>query len=156
MNGSDPLAGLRDIHLPAPVGWWPPAPGWWLLVLLLAGGLAATGYLIRRFFRRRAYRRAALRELEALRKATGLDERRRLIEAALLVRRVAIESCGRARVAELSGEAWLDFLNRTGDTDRFTSGPGRALGEDLYRPGSIATPELLPLIGEWIRRHRPC
>jgi len=26
---SELLAGLRDIHLPAAVSWWPPAPLWW-------------------------------------------------------------------------------------------------------------------------------
>ncbi|HAD08873.1 MAG TPA: hypothetical protein DCF62_05290 [Porticoccaceae bacterium] len=48
---SDPLAQLRDIHLPEAIGWWPPAPGWWLLTLLL---IAALGYALWWWRRRRA------------------------------------------------------------------------------------------------------
>ena len=29
---TDPLAELRDIHLPPEIGWWPPAYGWWILI----------------------------------------------------------------------------------------------------------------------------
>ena len=44
MNGSpDPLSELRDIHLPDPVSWWPPAPGWWIAVGIGFGLLAAAG-----------------------------------------------------------------------------------------------------------------
>ena len=60
----DPLAQLRDIHLPDGVAWWPPAPGWWLLLLLLA----VIGALIWRYrqqqARKRRYRVLALQELE--------------------------------------------------------------------------------------------
>ena len=27
---------LRDLHLPAEVGWWPLAPGWWVLIAIVA------------------------------------------------------------------------------------------------------------------------
>ena len=36
----DPLAALRDIHLPPAVSWWPPAPGWWIIFFIILGLLA--------------------------------------------------------------------------------------------------------------------
>ena len=64
LNPTDPLAQLRDIHLPEPISWWPPAPGWWILALLL---ISALSYGLYRFFQWRnnnLYRRQALAELE--------------------------------------------------------------------------------------------
>lgn len=157
MSGNDPLAQLRDIHLPEPVGWWPPAPGWWFLLLLLVVGMVGLPWLFRRY-RQGNFRRAARRELQALREnRRGLGERQRLEAVAALLRRVALASCGREKVAGLSGEEWLVFLDRTGRTTQFGSGVGRVLGHDLYRPGAVV--EMAPLLAlaeEWIRRHRPC
>lgn len=157
MNTGDPLGNMKDIHLPPPVGWWPPAPGWWLLILLIPAGLLG-GYLLFRRYRRGNYRRAARRELQQLRdNPQGLSDRQRLMAIAALVRRVALVSCGRARVVPLSGAAWLAFLDQTGQTDQFSAGPGRALGTDLYRREGAADLEpLLALVEKWIRRHRPC
>jgi len=157
MNARDPLAQLRDIHLPPPLGWWPPAPGWWLLALIVAAGLFGVIFWLRRF-RRGNYRRAARRELRRLREnPQGLTDHQLLTAVAALVRRVALASCGRARVASLSGEAWLTFLDQTGKTDQFSTGPGRVLGADLYRPESAVDVEaLLGLVEKWLRRHKPC
>jgi hypothetical protein len=38
-NAPDPLQDLRDVHLPDPISWWPPAFGWWMIMgLLIIGG----------------------------------------------------------------------------------------------------------------------
>ena len=157
MSGTDPLAQLRDIHLPDPVGWWPPALGWWLLLLLLPAGVVGLPWLLRRY-RRGNFRRAARREVRALRENNlGLSDRQRLEAVAALLRRVALASCGREQVAPLSGAAWLAFLDRSGRTTQFGSGVGRVLGHDLYRPEvAVELAPLLELAEEWIRRHRPC
>lgn len=157
MNGNATLAQLRDIHLPPPVGWWPPPPGWWLVLLLLLAALALAGWFLLRY-RRNSYRRAALRELRSLRDNPGdLADRARLELLAALVRRVAIQSCGREQVAPLSGPAWLAFLDRSGRTAQFTGGVGQALGLALYQADSaVDLAGLFPLVENWIGNHRTC
>ena len=59
----DPLAQLRDIHLPPPISWWPLAPGWWILIF--AGTFASiwlTKTLVQTY-RSNLYRRQALKKL---------------------------------------------------------------------------------------------
>lgn len=63
---SDPLAQLRDIHLPEPVSWWPPALGWWLTAALLVGLLLSAFLMWRRRRQRFGYRREALITLQAI------------------------------------------------------------------------------------------
>jgi hypothetical protein len=76
-----------------------------------------------------------------------------------LVKRVALAAFPRERVASLSGQEWLAFLDATGRTDAFTHGPGRTL-ESGYEPGRHrASPQLFAAVRHWIKRHRtdlPC
>jgi|GEM_PF-510825 len=109
---TDPLAELRGIHLPEPVGFWPPAPGWWGLAALLVAAAAATVVVVRR--RRRSVVRHALRELDGLaRTAPDADLQTLATTLSALVRRVALLRFGRARVASLHGAAWQQFLAET-------------------------------------------
>ncbi|MBM4247450.1 MAG: DUF4381 domain-containing protein [Deltaproteobacteria bacterium] len=109
---TDPLAELRGIHLPEPVGFWPPAPGWWGLAAIVVAATAATVVAVRR--RRRSVVRHALRELDGLaRESSETDLQTLATTLSALVRRVALLRFGRARVASLHGAAWQHFLAET-------------------------------------------
>ncbi|MEJ2347295.1 MAG: DUF4381 domain-containing protein [Gammaproteobacteria bacterium] len=144
------LSQLRDIHLPAPVSWWPPAPGWWgvLALLLLVGALAYVVYIRRR---RNRWRRTALSELDGLRDAAPEQMLRGL---SVLLRRVAVSRFPRRDVAALTGEAWLAFLDRSlGDGTAFQSGAGRVLISGPYTSDvQVDGASLLALCEHWIKR----
>ncbi len=143
---NEPLANMRPLHLPAPVGWWPPAPGWWLLLalLLLIAGLAWW------YYRRTALRRAALAELRRLQQGAP-DDTRLTVDLNQLLRRVALARFPRAQVAALSGTDWLQFLDT--QVSGFVDGPGRVLATAPYRADCrLDRAALLGLAAQWIRR----
>lgn len=126
---------LRDLHLPAPTGWWPLAPGWWLVIVLAVVGLL---WLLRRFLRQRAYnaaRRHALRQLQVYSRAYTKHRDAVLLGAQLseLLRRTMLAYAPRAEVAGLTGEEWLAWLDRDLDRSHFLHGDGRPLIEWPYR-----------------------
>lgn len=150
LSGSDPLAQLRDIHLPPPVSAWPPAPGWWLLAALLLALLVVAAIGWRRQRRRNAYRRAALRELQQL----GNNADIATINA--LLKRTAL-AAGAREAAALSGTAWLQFLERTcgGGMPLLQPSERDALLR-LYAPTAAAIDgaRLQQIAARWIRSHR--
>jgi hypothetical protein len=157
---ADPLAGLRDWHLPDPVSWWPPAPGWWLLLLLLIAGVAA--YRLWRVLRARALAptRLALVELEVLRGrlADGLGPREFVAALSQLLKRLALVRYRRDEVAGLSGADWLAFLDRSAGTTAFTQGAGSLLADSQFRASAPRDGELAALADlarEWIRAQAP-
>ncbi len=149
---------LRDIHLPDPVSWWPPAPGWWLLLavaLVLVLSVAVVGS--RRRQKRRLYREA-VNELDRIHGETwekSRDSTSLVRELSELLRRVALSVYPRDRVAGLIGEDWLRFLDRALHDTRwangFTKGAGRILVSAPYCRHVEADPgELVRLCRAWI------
>ena len=145
---------LRDIHLPAEPGWWPPAPGWWLLAALL---LLALGWFAWTLRARMARRRRA-RDLEALVGAVAarvpLDASGAALaaELSLLLRRAA--RLAGPGTAALRGEAWLQWLDGGDPASPFSRGPGRLLLDAPWRrelPRAEVEP-LVPLVAARLRR----
>ena len=130
----DPLAQLRDLHLPQAVADWPPALGWWLLAGLVLFGLVWFMRALYRRYQSNAYRRFAQRELTAIvaEHATTQDARRALSALQFLMKRVAMTAFNRAEVAALTGVAWTQFLDATSTTSQFSLGPGELLIDGPY------------------------
>ncbi|MFE8069547.1 DUF4381 domain-containing protein [Marinobacteraceae bacterium S3BR75-40.1] len=149
MPGNDPLAALKDIHLPPPVGFWPPAPGWYVLVLLalVLAGLLAWGLF--RLRRRRQWRQRVRATLPALPSAES-NTGRFFTELNGALKRYARERYPEANPAVLSGAGWSRFL-----ADKAPSLPGTEL-EKLAASGIEPRPKLTPreareLAQQWLR-----
>jgi len=158
----DSLQLLHDIVLPAPVPWWPLAPGWYVLaiiVIIVFAGLAIRWALR---YRKNYYRREALAQLDAIfQKMQSPDARTAaLVKTAILVKQVALVSFDRPRVAPLSDEPWRRFLTDVGQTGALTPEISGLVDNVLYGrvDGTVLTDDALRAVYEaarsWIRDHR--
>jgi len=116
----DPLSQLRDIHLPAPGGFWPPAPGWWLLALLVI--LVAAALVIWRLRKRRRNRwiTQVQAELDLL-AVEGCRDSAWFARLNELLKRGARHRYPDRSPAALSGQGWIEFLLETLPEDRIAS-----------------------------------
>jgi HAMP domain-containing protein len=108
----NPLAGLKDIHLPPAPDWWPPACGWWLLAALF---LSLIIFGLVKWFRHQDRLRPiklAVKELKSMDLQTADPEQRRLTLQQLsgLIRRFALVFFPQEQTAEFCGREWLDFI----------------------------------------------
>ncbi len=147
---------LKDIHLPEPVSWWPPAPGWILLALLLPLLFIATRYLYKRL-RQKTVLKTAGKMLAAIRTDKNRDILQTLVDLSSLLRRVAISTAPRNDVASLSGQAWLAYLDTSLPDAPFSQGVGRCLADAQYRqsvPDETDREELLKLCERWLKQQK--
>ncbi len=153
MNSPIPQLPLRDIHLPEPIGWWPPAPGWWILAaLLIAGTILVVAYT--RYQRQRnRIRRVSLKAIDEIQETFHVHgDRTRLIrELSILLRRVCISQYPRTEAASLTGVEWMSFLDRSRDGKSFSEGNGLVLMTEPYRKNpEIDANALLSCCRSWI------
>ena len=154
--GNPWMSKLVELEPPSPVPWWPPAPGWYVVAVLLALAVLWLVWRGVRMWLSNGYRREAARVVRATQSMTpgaGLER------IAVVLKRVAITTFGRATVAPLSGPDWVAFLDRTGGTTGFSKGPGEWLTARRYAAGGDPIPAdqlqtLRKTSIRWIRAHR--
>ena len=159
MTDTDPLAALKDIHAPAPISWWPLAPGWYLLIFFI---LVLVLLLAVRLYKKHKHALAKKQALVLLAQyQEGYEQERdapkTCAQISELVRRVALVYYPRVAVASLHGEAWLQFLNATSKGIEFDSVRTLLLDVPFKKEEAM---DLLPLfekVNHWIKqRGVPC
>ncbi len=152
LNAADPLAQLKDIHLPEPISWWPPAIGWWLSAALILTVIICViwGY---KHWQKSAYRRIAIREIDRL---FGSQPTSLASDLNQLLKSVAQQSYSTLEVSRLSAREWLEFLDNSANMQAFNSGSGQILATAPYEKNpTIDNPgELKKCCIQWIRRHK--
>ncbi len=141
------LERLHDLVPPPEVAAWPPAPGWYVM-MAAAGALLFLLFLYRRrVWRANAWRREALRDLEAANDAASIAE---------LLRRAALAIAPREEIALTNGTRWAEWL--AGRLPQPMPDEVRAqLIAGPYAPGS-GRGEISPFKNyarAWITGHRP-
>ncbi len=148
---------LRDIHLPGPPDFWPPAPGWWLLAILLLVLMAGAGFMLWRRLELHRQRQRILAMLDRLETGSGDEATPELLaQLSDLIRRLALTRFPRHEIASLTGHDWLRFLDESGGDGLFSSGPGEVLAQGPYMrklPNAVDSRALTGLVRHWIRRN---
>jgi Domain of unknown function (DUF4381) len=132
------LANLRDIVLPDPPPFWPPAPGAWVVLGIAVAILSIAGWGWYTSRQRNAYRRAGL---------LLLADARTVYDISVIMKRVALAAFPRERVASLYGDDWAAFLQETCPRSDFS-------GIAASDPARESNQALIALAGTWIRHHR--
>ncbi len=148
----DQTLKLKDIHLPDPVGWWPPAIGWWLLLVLIPLFAALLWWFYKRVIQQSALK-TAQKLLDDIKEGGGADLQR-LQQLSAWLRRVAMTISGREKVAGLTGEAWLKELDKSVEGAPFSEGIGRCLVEAQYQKElkeKVNVSELFELCERWLK-----
>lgn len=139
---NDPLAKLRDIHMPSPVSIWPLAPGWYLLIVIILFTIAVILWQYHK--RKQQYRFEAqiLSELDSY----LLQSPPNWAEINLLLKRAAFLYYPREKIAGLMGEAWLAWLDEQSQSKSYSEGTGRLLLSGPYQVNVLCPDDLHDLL----------
>ena len=156
-TGAQQELQLADIHLAAKPSAWPPAPGWWILSFLLLGLISFSIIKFTQFIRAKKYQKRILKALGQLEKKLQKDQSTEAIsDINILLRRLALAHYPRKKIASLTGQDWLKFLDESGNTKDFTQGAGKLLADAPYLasiPKSADIKGLSFVVKKWVNKN---
>lgn len=143
---------LRDIHLSDPISWWPLAFGWWIILGAIAIFLCVIVFCIWKYTKPTLKKEAAksVDQIEKLFCENG-DAVQCLAALSALLRRITLKTYS-SEYAGLTGNAWLQVLDRGLKEPEFSQGVGKILLNAPYQPyiDSKETSELIQLCRKWV------
>lgn len=161
MDSADPLSQLADIHLPAEIGFWPPALGWWVLLILFLAAAVFAGIRLLRLWQRKRRCTFALAELEkcynAYRKTqtdtSETEGKLNLVnDVNAVLRRVALKHFPDSQVASLGGGQWVSFIREHGNAQLLDEELAVALAQGRFaRECHVDTEQLHAMAQHWIK-----
>lgn len=152
--GNYALGDFVEVVSPGDISWLPQTAGWaWLAVALALLLLRVLWRWLHRWYRNR-YRREAIARLKKLAQSTDHDAL--LMELNKLLKLTAMAAFSRERVARLSGEEWIDFLDRQCRSPVFSKEQRSLLALGTYKTTPIAKEQQQQMVAacrDWIRLH---
>ncbi len=137
-------AQLRDIHLPDPISWWPPAPGWWILLILIIASIYFIPHLIKKL-KQIPLNKQAMTELKNIEKnyQTHQDKTRLVQALSILLRRTCMSYTSRQKTASLTGTEWIKQLNTFTENNYFSDEVSKILLNAPYQKNHDFNADLL-------------
>ena len=148
-----PQPQLLDIHLAGEPSIWPLAIGWWIVIAVVL--LLLTWLFIKRhqYKKQKKHQHAILAQFEnienQLKNNPNSDS---IAKTNIFLRQLAVQYYPQEETASLTGNAWLQFLDQSGNTHKFTKGAGEILIKAPYKNTETKIQDdFLPLIKGWIK-----
>lgn len=159
MVDSSVLTQLKDIHWPAAIGFWPPAPGWFIVFALLVMGLVGIVCWLLYRTKQQRIKKQALALLAAYEAQYARDNEAQLASARIseLLKRVALVYFPRQEVASMHGHQWVAFLQHTSKGIDFAALQVLILESPFKTKEALSAQPLFEAARRWIQqRKKPC
>ena len=157
MSVEELLAQLKDIQQPIEPGWWPLAMGWWYLVFLVFLVYLTLWFLKKRKLANRGVV-VAFSELEKIKDEYLQNNNNNQLACNLSIwlKKVSLYAFPEQTVAGLTGQRWLEFLDKSSGGTQFTSGVGKVFADSIYAKDlKVNATELIQLCENWLATVKP-
>lgn len=152
----DSLPKLGPVYEPDPLDFQFETPGWYIVGGLLLIGIFILTFVFIRNYRKKAYRRDAAKYLRKLDR--DKPDISTLQEVLAVLKKVALQTFGREKVAGLYGKNWLEFLQQTSKSNHWNNEFEILIREGVYASRTLNLEkkninEFINWSEDWILHH---
>jgi len=158
--GNLALKGFQEISDPKTIHWFPLATGWYFVGALVVIFLSWRLFLAAKRYKANAYRRNALRQLEIINtdfNNGNLNHKQYLQQLRKLLKATTLVIYQRHEVASLSGQQWMQFLNKKTDKSYFDKNTLDLMQHSTYQQQYEADTDTLKrfsqCVAQWLAHH---